>query len=124
MSGIALRSTCAHHLLPITGTATVAYRPCDGSKIVGLSKLARVLGDYAARLQVQERIGSQVATCLAERLSPVGAACVISATHGCINLRGVRQHDSLTTTVALAGGWHPGDPDVRFVLSEHRRTVK
>jgi GTP cyclohydrolase I len=124
VSGIAVRSTCAHHLLPITGTATVAYRPGVGAPVVGLSKLARVLGDYAARLQVQERLGWQVATALQRVLEPIGAACVISAAHGCISLRGVEQHDALTTTYALTGAWAPGDPDVEAILAEHRRTVK
>lgn len=121
LSGIRLRSTCAHHLLPITGTATVAYRPGSGSRIVGLSKLARVLGDYAARLQVQERLGFQVANTLQDVLAPHGAACVITAAHGCISLRGVEQPHSVTTTVAVTGAWSsPGDPDVETVLAEHR----
>lgn len=124
VSGIAVRSTCAHHLLPITGTATVAYRSAPGQDVVGLSKLARVLGDYGRRLQVQERLGWQVATALQEVLQPVGAACVISATHGCISLRGVSQHDALTTTYALTGAWEAGVPDVSAILDEHRRTVK
>lgn len=124
VSGIAVRSTCAHHLLPITGTATVAYRPGPGQPVVGLSKLARVLGDYARRLQVQERLGYQTATALQEVLNPIGAACVISAAHGCISLRGVEQHDAMTTTQSLTGGWAPGDPDVVAVMDEHRRTVR
>jgi GTP cyclohydrolase I len=121
MAGIRVRSTCAHHLLPITGTATVAYRPAPGSPVVGLSKLARVLGNFAARLQVQERLGWQVATTIQTALDPVGAACVISAAHGCISLRGVEQPGTVTTTTALAGAWTPGHPDVETVLAEHRR---
>lgn len=124
LSGIRVRSTCAHHLLPITGWATVAYRPFPGSQIVGLSKLARVLGDYAARLQVQERLGWQTASTVQETLAPVGAACVITAEHGCISLRGVEQHETVTTTVALTGAWElaPEDPNVQTVLAEHRAT--
>jgi len=121
VSGIRVRSTCAHHLLPITGTATVAYRPESGARIVGLSKLARVLGDYAARLQVQERLGYQVAHTVQETLKPVGAACIITAAHGCISLRGVQQTNVLTTTHALTGEWWgPGHPDVVAVLNDHR----
>ncbi|WP_028924204.1 GTP cyclohydrolase I [Pseudonocardia acaciae] len=120
LAGIRVRSTCAHHLLPITGTATVAYRPGPGRPIVGLSKLARVLGDFAARLQVQERLGYQVAHTIQDTLDPVGAACVITAAHGCISLRGVCQPDTTTTTTALAGCWCMGDPDVASVMAEHR----
>jgi GTP cyclohydrolase I len=124
VSGIAVRSTCAHHLLPITCTSTVAYRPGPGQPVVGLSKLARVIGDYARRLQVQERLGYQTAAALQEVLNPIGAACVISAAHGCISLRGVEQHDAMTTTQSLTGAWAPGDPDVVAIMDEHRRTVR
>lgn len=123
LSGVRIRSTCAHHLLPITGLATVAYRPHPGSRIVGLSKLARVLGVYAARLQVQEQLGWQTASTIQTVLEPVGAACIITAAHGCISLRGVEQHEAVTTTVALTGEWetHPDHPNVQTVLAEHRR---
>lgn len=122
LSGIRVRSTCAHHLLPITGAATVAYRPAPGARLVGLSKLARVLGDYAARLQVQERLGYQVANTLQDVLQPEGAACVITAGHGCISLRGVEQPHSVTTTVATTGAWRVDidHPDIATVLAEHR----
>lgn len=121
VSGIAVRSTCAHHLLPITGTATVAYRPAAGARLVGLSKLARVLGDYAARLQVQERLGYQVAYAVQTQLEPVGAACIITAAHGCISMRGVQQTHAQTTTHALTGEWQSGHPDVVAVLADHSR---
>jgi len=120
VSGIRVRSTCAHHLLPITGMATVAYRPAPGARIVGLSKLARVLADFAARLQVQERLGYQVAYTVQTRLNPIGAACVITAAHGCMTMRGVQQSDTRTTTHALTGAWTPGHPDVVAVLDQHR----
>jgi GTP cyclohydrolase IA len=121
LSGIRFRSTCAHHLLPITGCATIAYRPAPGARIVGLSKLARVFDDYAARLQVQERLGYQVATTIAEELRPLGAAVLITAEHGCISLRGVERPGTVTTTEALSGAWMPADPDVATVHAEHRR---
>jgi GTP cyclohydrolase I len=121
VSGIRVRSTCAHHLLPITGMATVAYRPAAGARIVGLSKLARVLGDFAARLQVQERLGWQVAHTVQQVLEPVGAACIITAAHGCISLRGVQQTAVLTTTHALTGAWNSGHPDVVATLNDHRQ---
>lgn len=108
-AGIDLQSTCAHHLLPILGHATVAYRPQQGDRIVGLSKLTRVVYAYAARLQVQERIGSQVVECIARVLSPVSAVCVISAEHSCMKLRGVRSPRTMTTTVAVHGGVSEAD---------------
>lgn len=120
VAGIRVQSTCAHHLLPITGTATVAYRPAPGQRIVGLSKLARVVDGYARRLQVQERLGHQVAAALGERLAPLGAACVITADHGCMTQRGIMQPGTVTTTEALVGEWRPGHPDVISVLAEHR----
>lgn len=122
LSGLRLRSTCAHHLLPITGTATVAYRPRPGARIVGLSKLARVLEDYSARLQIQERLGYQVAHTIWETLNPVGACCIITAAHGCISLRGVQQPNSVTTTHAVTG-WATNDPDFLAALADHRERV-
>lgn len=124
-AGLRVTSTCAHHLLPITGWATVAYRPRAGAPIVGLSKLARVLEEYAARATVQEVLGDEVARALAEELDAEGAACVITAEHGCMTLRGVQQHAARTTTVSLAGEWAEGPrgqviPDVEHVLADHR----
>lgn len=119
VGGIRVVSTCAHHLLPITGVATVAYRPRAGAPIVGLSKLARVLQGYARRLQVQERIGYQVVEAIRHKLDPVGAACVITAEHGCIGTRGVLEHGVLTTTQATIGEWEPGHADLQSVLAEH-----
>jgi GTP cyclohydrolase I len=106
-AGIDVQSTCAHHLLPILGHATVAYRPSRGQRIVGLSKLTRVVYVYSARLQVQERIGSQVVDCIMTMLRPAGATCVITAAHDCMRLRGVRSPLSVTTTVATRGELFP-----------------
>lgn len=103
VAGIRLTSTCAHHLLPFTGWATVAYRPTPGQPVVGLSKLARVLQGYAARLQVQERIGAQTVTAIAEKLRPSGAEVLITATHQCMSLRGAREAAAATTTRAGFG---------------------
>lgn len=121
VSGIRLASTCAHHLLPITGTATVAYRPRHGARVVGLSKLARVVEGYARRLQVQERIGAQVVQAMVGELAPEGAACIITAAHGCMSLRGVECPDTETMTVASSEAWDTGTPDVQAALSEHHR---
>lgn len=103
VSGIAMKSTCAHHLLPFTGRATVAYRPCPGQDVVGLSKLARVLQGYAKRLQVQERIGAQTAQAIRDVLKPSGAMVMITATHDCMRLRGVEDPEAVTTTMAKIG---------------------
>src|SRR3954449_12135298 len=98
---IEFHSLCEHHLLPFTGKAHVAYLP-DG-KVVGLSKLARLVEGYARRPQVQERLTTQIADALMEELSPVGAACVIEATHTCMTIRGAKKHGSTMVTSALRG---------------------
>jgi GTP cyclohydrolase I len=103
VEGIVVQSTCAHHLLPFTGHATVAYRPSGGQDIVGLSKLARVVQGFSRRLQVQERIGAQVVEAITARLQPSGAMCLITAVHDCMRLRGVVEPFAATTTEAKAG---------------------
>ncbi len=105
MHGISFSSTCPHHLLPFTGTATIAYRPHPGQRIVGLSKLARLVDGYAARLQVQERIGQQAVDGIMRRLNPSGAMCIITARHDCTRLRGVRDPAAEATTEARKGIW-------------------
>ena len=94
-------SLCEHHLLPFMGRAHVAYLP-DG-KVVGLSKLARLVEGYARRPQVQERLTTQIADALMDELNPIGAACVIEATHTCMTIRGARKPGSLMITSALRG---------------------
>lgn len=101
-AGITVQSVCAHHMLPFIGRATVAYRPSPGQRIVGLSKLSRVVQGYAARFQVQERICAQVVDALVDKLNPSGAMCLITAAHDCMRLRGVRDATSTTTTQARA----------------------
>src|ERR1700712_668639 len=98
---IQFHSLCEHHLLPFTGKAHVAYLP-DG-KVVGLSKLARLVEGFARRPQVQERLTTQIADALMEELSPVGAACVIEATHTCMTIRGARKVGAVMVTSALRG---------------------
>jgi len=94
-------SLCEHHLLPFMGRAHVAYLP-DG-KVVGLSKLARLVEGFARRPQVQERLTTQIADALMEELNPIGAACVIEATHTCMTIRGARKPGSSMITSALRG---------------------
>ena len=98
---IEFNSLCEHHLLPFTGRAHVAYLP-DG-KVVGLSKLARLVEGYARRPQVQERLTTQIADALMEELNPIGVACVIEATHTCMTIRGVKKPGSIMVTSALRG---------------------
>lgn len=101
VTGVRFASLCEHHLLPFTGTAAVGYIP--GERVVGLSKLARIVDVYARRLQVQERLTVQVAQALDTHLQPVGAGVVIRATHHCMAVRGVRQHRAEMVTSALHG---------------------
>jgi GTP cyclohydrolase IA len=96
-----VQSLCEHHLLPFRGVAHVAYLP--GSRIVGLSKLARVVELFAGDLQVQERLTQQVAGWLQDTLAPRGVGVVIEAEHLCMSLRGVRAAGARTTTSALRG---------------------
>lgn len=103
---IALRSVCEHHLLPFRGRAHVAYRP--GAKVVGLSAIPRVVEVLAARPQVQERLGEQIAQTIEEGLAPRGVLVVLEASHGCVADRGVRQTEALAVTVASRGSL--GDP--------------
>jgi GTP cyclohydrolase I len=98
---ITFHSMCEHHLMPFSGHVHVAYLP-DG-KVVGLSKLARLVEGFARRPQVQERLTTQIADALMEELHPQGAACVIEAVHTCMTLRGVRNPGSVMATSALRG---------------------
>ncbi len=98
---IQFNSMCEHHLLPFTGRAHVAYLPAG--KVVGLSKLARLVDDFARRPQVQERLTTQVADALMEELNPIGAACVIEASHTCMTIRGAKKSGAVMVTSALRG---------------------
>jgi GTP cyclohydrolase IA len=98
---IPFRTVCEHHLLPFSGLAHVGYLP--GERIVGLSKLARLVEHFAARPQVQERLTKQIAECLATRLQAPGVGVVLEAEHSCMTLRGVRAHGAKTVTSTLLG---------------------
>ena len=99
--GIPFVSVCEHHFLPFTGTASVGYLP--GERILGLSKLARVVELFARRPQVQERMTTQIASWLDEQLQPRGVGVVVEAEHTCMTLRGVGARGSTTATSALLG---------------------
>ena len=96
-------STCEHHLLPFIGKAHIAYLP--GGKIVGLSKLARVVDTLARRPQVQERMTEELADLLVQELGARGVGVILEATHTCMTIRGVRKPDSVCTTSAMRGGF-------------------
>jgi len=98
---INFNSLCELHLLPFTGKAHVAYLPAG--RVVGLSKLARLVDGYARRPQVQERLTTQIADALMEELNPVGVACVLEATHTCMTIRGAKKPASTMVTSALRG---------------------
>jgi GTP cyclohydrolase I len=100
-TAIPFHSLCEHHLLPFVGVAHVGYLP--GERIIGLSKLARVVDLFARRLQVQERLTTQIADWLDDRLAPKGVGVVLEAEHLCMSLRGVRKPGSRTMTSALHG---------------------
>ncbi len=100
---IELYSLCEHHMLPFFGKAHVAYIP--NGKIVGLSKIPRVVDIFARRLQVQERLTDQVVNCINTVLQPQGVAVVIEASHMCMMMRGVQKQNSVTTTSAFRGAF-------------------
>ncbi|MFT4770676.1 MAG: GTP cyclohydrolase I [Cryomorphaceae bacterium] len=98
---IEVYSLCEHHMLPFFGKAHVAYIP--NGRIVGLSKIPRIVDVFARRLQVQERLTNQIKDCIQETLNPVGVAVVIEAQHMCMQMRGVQKQNSVTTTSAFHG---------------------
>ncbi len=101
LKDIEFHSTCEHHLQPFTGRAHVGYIPVD--RIVGISKLARIVDMHARRLQNQERITKSVADDLEEHLSPLGCAVIVEASHGCMQCRGVKKQNAVMTTSAMRG---------------------
>jgi GTP cyclohydrolase I len=103
LKDIEFYSTCEHHMLPFYGKAHVAFIP-DG-RVIGVSKLARLLDVFARRLQIQERIGTQVTDILMEHLKPKGAACILEAQHFCMTSRGVQKQNSVMVTSSLRGAF-------------------
>ena len=101
LRNIEFSSTCEHHLLPFSGRGHVAYIPVD--RIVGISKLARILDLHARRLQNQERITKGIADDLERELQPLGAAVILEASHGCMQCRGVAKQEAVMTTSAMRG---------------------
>lgn len=104
LKDIEFYSTCEHHMIPFFGKAHIAYIPKD-NKVIGISKLARILDIYARRLQIQERICEQVISALMEHLQPLGAACIIKAKHLCMMMRGVEKQNSEMVTSSVVGAF-------------------
>lgn len=115
LKDIEFYSTCEHHMLPFFGRAHIAYIP-DG-KVVGISKLARLLEVYARRLQIQERLGQQITHALMTHLKPKGAACILEAQHFCMTARGVQKQNSKMVTSSLEGAFRE-DARVRMEFLE------
>ena len=115
LKDIPFQSHCEHHMAPIIGKASIAYLP--NNKVVGISKLARVLHGFARRLQVQERLTAQVADAIWEHLQPKGVAVVIAATHACMTARGVQTPGVLMTTSRMMGTFREDERSRREVLA-------
>src|SRR3712207_4165536 len=115
LKDIPFQSHCERHLAPIIGKASIAYLPAD--RVVGISKLARVLHGFARRLQVQERLTAQVADCIWERLRPQGVAVVIEASHACMSARGVNTPGVMMTTSRMMGVFRSDERSRREVLA-------
>lgn len=110
---IELYSLCEHHMLPFFGKAHIAYIP--NGKIVGLSKIPRVVDVFSRRLQVQERLTDQILDCINETLEPIGVGVVIEASHMCMMMRGVQKQNSTTTTSGFRGAFKDTDTRNEFL---------
>lgn len=110
---IEVYSLCEHHLLPFFGKAHVAYIP--NGRIVGLSKIPRIVDAFARRLQVQERLTNQIRDCIQDALNPLGVAVVIEARHMCMQMRGVQKQNSKTTTSAFHGEFLKDSTRAEFI---------
>jgi GTP cyclohydrolase IA len=115
LKDIPFQSHCEHHMAPIIGKASIAYLPRD--KVVGISKLARVLHGFARRLQVQERLTAQVADTIWEHLQPKAVAVIIEATHACMTARGVNTPGVMMTTSRMMGTFREDERSRREVLA-------
>jgi GTP cyclohydrolase I len=110
---IEVYSMCEHHMLPFFGKAHIAYIP--NGKIVGLSKLPRVVDAFARRLQVQERLTNEIRDCIEETLQPHGVAVIMEARHMCMQMRGVQKQNSVTTTSAFTGAFTNNETRNEFI---------
>ncbi len=119
---IELYSLCEHHMLPFIGKAHIAYIP--NGRIVGLSKLPRIVDVFARRLQVQERLTDEILHCINDTLEPLGVAIVIEAMHLCMMMRGVQKQNSITTTSAFTGEFRNAETRSEFLSLINFKTTK
>jgi len=110
---IEVYSMCEHHMLPFFGKAHIAYIP--NGKIVGLSKIPRIVDAFARRMQVQERLTDQIKDCLNDTLNPLGVAVVIEAQHMCMQMRGIQKQNSYTTTSSFVGAFEKDSTRKEFI---------
>jgi GTP cyclohydrolase I len=110
---IEIYSMCEHHMLPFFGKAHVAYIP--NGKIVGLSKIPRIVDAFARRMQVQERLTDEIKNCIQEALNPLGVAVVIEAQHMCMQMRGIQKQNSYTTTSSFTGAFERDKTRKEFI---------
>jgi GTP cyclohydrolase I len=110
---IEVYSMCEHHMLPFFGKAHVAYIP--NGKIVGLSKIPRIVDAFARRMQVQERLTDEIKNCIQEALNPLGVAVVIEAQHMCMQMRGIQKQNSYTTTSSFTGAFEKDKTRKEFI---------
>ena len=110
---IEIYSMCEHHMLPFFGKAHIAYIP--NGKIVGLSKIPRIVDAFARRMQVQERLTDQIKDCIQEALNPLGVAVVIEAQHMCMQMRGIQKQNSVTTTSSFTGAFEKDKTRKEFI---------
>jgi GTP cyclohydrolase I len=110
---IEVYSMCEHHMLPFFGKAHIAYIP--NGKIVGLSKIPRIVDAFARRMQVQERLTDQIKNCIQEALNPLGVAVVIEAQHMCMQMRGIQKQNSTTTTSSFTGAFEKDKTRKEFI---------
>jgi GTP cyclohydrolase I len=105
LKGVDFCSVCEHHVLPFVGSAHIVYIPGESGRIVGISKLARLVDCFARRLQVQERMTAQIAGAIEEHLQPRGAMVIVEASHGCMQCRGVMKHRAAMVTSEVRGAF-------------------
>jgi GTP cyclohydrolase I len=110
---IEVYSMCEHHMLPFFGKAHIAYIP--NGKIVGLSKIPRIVDAFARRMQVQERLTDEIKNCIQEALNPLGVAVVIEAQHMCMQMRGIQKQNSYTTTSSFTGAFEKDKTRKEFI---------
>jgi len=110
---IEVYSMCEHHMLPFFGKAHVAYIP--NGKILGLSKIPRIVDAFSRRMQVQERLTDQIKDCIQEALNPLGVAVVIEAQHMCMQMRGIQKQNSVTTTSSFTGAFEKDKTRKEFI---------